>query len=155
MSVTVVSSGVHTFCSSVYQHSKSSMRKSNSFRLEIHHYSVKLKAENRLEHWTTVSFCLELFSSGRVRFPPGSIDAHCWRVPNKTKQLSSAPASFRLSTLLINDEFLIEKFWQNFLLLTKVFLNEKQIEKVGLVDGFCNIDWSWYSINHTFFIIIF
>ena len=40
----------------------------------------------------------------RVRFPPGSVGAHCWRVPNRTKQLSSAPASFRLSTLLINDE---------------------------------------------------
>ena len=44
----------------------------------------------------------------RVQFPPGSVGAHCWRVPNRTKRLSSAPASFRLSTLLINDEFLIE-----------------------------------------------
>ena len=43
-----------------------------------------------------------------VRFPPGSVGAHCWRVPNRTKQLFSVPASFRLSTLLINDEFLIE-----------------------------------------------
>ena len=43
----------------------------------------------------------------RVRFPPGSVGAHCWRVPNRTKQLSSAPAGFRLSTLLINDELKI------------------------------------------------
>ena len=43
----------------------------------------------------------------RVRFPPGSVGAHCWRVPNRTKQLSSAPASFRLLTLLINDELKI------------------------------------------------
>ena len=32
----------------------------------------------------------------------------CWRVSNRTKQRSSAPASFWLSTLLINDEFLIK-----------------------------------------------
>ena len=44
----------------------------------------------------------------RVRFPPGSVGAHCWRVPNRTKQLSSAPSSFRFSTLLINDGFPIE-----------------------------------------------
>ena len=44
----------------------------------------------------------------RVWFPPGSVSAHCWRVPNRTKQLSSAAVSFRLSTLLIRDEFLIK-----------------------------------------------
>ena len=43
-----------------------------------------------------------------VRIPPGSVGAHCWRVPNRAKQLSSAPASFRLLTLLINDELLVE-----------------------------------------------
>ena len=37
----------------------------------------------------------------------GSVGAHCWRVPNRTKQLSSAPVSFLLSTLLIGDEILI------------------------------------------------
>ena len=44
----------------------------------------------------------------RVRFPSGSVAAHWWRFPSRTKQLSNAPASFRLSTLLIIDEFLIE-----------------------------------------------
>ena len=36
-----------------------------NFQLQIHHWSVKLEAENWLEHWTAVSFCLELFSSAR------------------------------------------------------------------------------------------
>ena len=38
-----------------------------NFQLEIHHYSVKLKAENWLEHWTAVLFCLELFNSAHQR----------------------------------------------------------------------------------------
>ena len=38
-----------------------------NFQLEIHHLSIKSKAENWLEHWTAVSFCLELFSSAHQR----------------------------------------------------------------------------------------
>ena len=57
-----------------------------------------------------ISWLLKYFVTvkSRARFPPGSVGAHCWRVPNRTKQLCSAPASFRLPTLLIIDEFLIE-----------------------------------------------
>ena len=41
------------------------------FLFEIHHWSVKLKAENWLQHWAAISFCLELFSSAHQRSLPG------------------------------------------------------------------------------------
>ena len=44
----------------------------------------------------------------RVQFPSSSIDAYCRRVTNRIKHPSSAPGSFQLSTLLVNDEFLVE-----------------------------------------------
>ena len=43
-----------------------------------------------------------------VRIPSGNIFENCWRVPNRTKHLSSAPVSFRLSALSPNDPLPIE-----------------------------------------------
>ena len=57
----------------------------------------------------------------RVRFLRGFVSAHWWSVPNRTKQLSSAPASFRTSTLLIYDEFIIEISIAIFLLPSDLF----------------------------------
>ena len=72
----------------------------------------------------------------RVQFPPGSIGAHCWKVPNITKQLSSAPAIFRLSTLLINDEFLIEN---------KIILQrQKRFETTRLIELFNQIIYRFH-----------
>ena len=97
-----------------------------NFQLDIHHYSVQLKARTYLEHRISFLFCLKHFSSAHQRsvvgteflisqlesrshraLLTGSAGAHCWRVPKRTKQLSSAPVSFQLSNLLINDEFVI------------------------------------------------
>ena len=72
---------------------------------------------------------------GTSQSPLDSVGAHGWRVPNGTKQLSSAPASFQLSTLLIDDEFLVESYN-----LISYFL---QIIKKGKVDCVsAGLNWS-------------
>ena len=89
----------------------------------IHAISVIGEVENSNQERALVVQRLEtwfLTVRSRVRFPPGSVGAHCWQVPNRTKQLCSAPASFRLSTLVINDEFSIENSNKSTVLLTKV-----------------------------------
>ena len=74
----------------------------------------------------------------RIRFPPGSVGAHCWRVPNRTKQLSSAPASFRLSTLRIIGEFIIENSNQIRCYLQKKFLTDWVLDLVYARARACN-----------------
>ena len=44
----------------------------------------------------------------RFPFPPGFVGTPCWWVLNGIKRVSSASASFRLSTLPINEELLVE-----------------------------------------------
>ena len=68
----------------------------------------------------------------RVRFPPSSVCAHCWRVSNRTKQLSSAPAGLQPSTLLINDEFLIFVNYSTY--CSKLF---RLTPLLALYDRFC------------------
>ena len=56
----------------------------------------------RLENWFLTVGLQVQFSPGRLRW------CALLKSSNRTKQLSSAPASFRLSTLLISDEILIK-----------------------------------------------
>ena len=80
----------------------------NGWEFALYRELVKLKNSSRerafvvqqLETWF-------LTVKSRVCFPPGSVGAHCRRIPNRNKHLSSAPVSFELSTLLINAEFLL------------------------------------------------
>ena len=45
-----------------------------------------------------------------VWLPPGSVGAHCWKVPNRTKQLSSTPTSFGLQHYWLMMKFSNRKF---------------------------------------------
>ena len=65
----------------------------------------------------------------RVQFPPDSVGA-LLKISKQKKQLFSAPASFRLSTLLTDDEFLIENHYRKtcFMMLGKTNASRSKSE---------------------------
>ena len=77
--------------------------------------SLENDVSNRLHHeWPFSNWSFNFANQQwSVNYPPLSCillpyKGHCWRVPNRTKKLSSCPASFPILTLIVNDEFLIK-----------------------------------------------